>query len=932
MSELMHYGTPRHSGRYPWGSGKNPQRSKNLVSYYNELKAKGFSDADIAKGLKLNSAGELKARISLAKNDILKENMISAFHMHEDGKTNTHIAERLGVSEGTVRSWIKMGKEEALGRRDATQKIADKIKQAVDEKGYIDIGSGVEISLDTNASRKKKAVELLKAEGYEVFNIQQQQQAMKSGMKTTRQVIAPPGTTFKDVVSDPSKITTIVDYEKDPSDILKDKALPPVESIKSDRIWINYAETGGTKKDGVIELRRGLEDLNLGSAQYAQVRIGVDDKMYLKGMAMYSDNVPEGYDVIFNTNKHAGTPIDSVLKPMKTIKDDNGNEVVDQDNPFGASIKSKEELRRVPRTYIGADGKEHISPINVVNEEGDWREWSRTIASQMLSKQPLSLAKKQLNLTYEIKRGELDDILALTNPVVKKKMLEEFASACDANAAHLKAAALPRQSQKVILPIDSLKDNEIYAPGYKAGETVALIRYPHAGTFEIPVLKVTHSNKEALSVMKNATDAVGINSKVAEHLSGADFDGDSVVIIPTGGSVKIKADKPLFEDFDPKEEYGIKNRKEREAAGEKLPKRMTKDGKGKQMGIVSNLITDMTIQKAPKEDMILAVKHSMVVIDSEKHDLDYRQSAKDNEIERLRRTYQIQPDGSYGGAATLLSRAKSTVYIDSRREKTPTKEFAKSDEYTGERIYEDKPKDTRIPWKKDKEGNWYRDEKTGVVRRQEKTTAMDYTNDARTLISEYNQPIEREYATFANRMKSLANEARKALYTTDNPKRDPVAAKKYAAEVKSLDEKLKIALSNSPRERQAQALAAKMVSMKKEAYPEDANDKEWVKKIKNQSLRTARAIYGAEKKRVEISPKEWEAIQAHAIGSTNLAKILNNADMDIVKKYATPRTSKVLTPAQIATAKRMLAGDYYSLADVADKFGVSESTVTRAIE
>lgn len=22
--ELEHYGTPRHSGRYPWGSGENP--------------------------------------------------------------------------------------------------------------------------------------------------------------------------------------------------------------------------------------------------------------------------------------------------------------------------------------------------------------------------------------------------------------------------------------------------------------------------------------------------------------------------------------------------------------------------------------------------------------------------------------------------------------------------------------------------------------------------------------------------------------------------------------------------------------------------------------------------------------------------------------------------------------------------------------------
>lgn len=916
MSDLLHYGTPRHSGRYPWGSGKNPQRNKNILTRYNELKAKGFSDADIAKGFGMRSSSELKARIYNAKNELKKENMESAFNMMDDGKSNVHIAERLGVTEGTVRQWRKMGREEALGRRDENRRIADILKKAVDEKGYIDIGSGTEIDLGVNENRKKMAVDILKDEGYVVQNIQVDQQGTKNGMKTTVQVLAPPGTTYKDVITNTDKIKTVVDHTKNPDDILSNKSLPPVQSIDSKRIQIRYAEEGGIGKDGVIELRRGLEDLNLGNAKYAQVRIGVDDKLYLKGMAMYSDNLPPGVDVIFNTNKSVGTPFEKVLKPMKD----------DPDNPFGASIKAKEDLKRVPRDYIGADGKEHISPINVVNEEGDWGEWSRTLASQMLSKQPLQLARRQLNLSYDIRKSEFDEIMSLTNPVVKKKLLEQFASDCDSTAVHLKAAALPRQQSKVILPIPSLKDNEIYAPGYHEGEMVALVRYPHAGTFEIPVLKVNNSNKDAKSVMNNAADAVGINSHVAERLSGADFDGDTVLVIPTGGAVKIKTSKRpegLFdpktgEPFDPKTVYAIKDREEREKAGEKLPKRMTPEGKQREMGVVSNLITDMTITGAPLEEIAKAVRHSMVVIDAEKHDLDYRQSAKDNEISRLRKEYQRKQDGTSGGAATLLSRAKSEVRVDTRKEVIPKKEFRESDEYGGEKIYEVKKNDTYL--------------KNGVQEhRKMKSSQMAETNDARTLISEFNTPMEIEYATYANRLKSLANDARKAYYMTENPTRDPEAAKKYAAEVKSLDIKLKIAQENAPRERQAQLLANKIVSMKIAEYPADARDKDWLKKRKNEALRTARATYGASKEQVVITPKEWEAIQNRAIGSTNLNKILNNADMTVVKKMAMPKTSKGITDSQAAVAKSM-SDRGYTLEEIANRFGVSASTISKAIQ
>lgn len=916
MSDLMHYGTPRHSGRYPWGSGKNPQRNKNILTRYNELKAQGFSDADIAKGFGMKSASELKARVYNAKNEIKKENMESAFNMMDDGKSNVHIAERLGVTEGTVRQWRKIGREEALGRRDENRRIADILKNAVDEKGFIDIGSGTEIDLGVNENRKKMAVDILKDEGYTVHNIQVDQQGTKNGQKTTVQVLAPPGTEWKDVIKNTDKIRTVIDHEKDPSEFMMKKSLPPVESISSDRVMIRYGEEGGLGKDGVIEIRRGLEDLNLGNAKYAQVRIGVDDKLYLKGMAMYSDNVPPGVDVVFNTNKSLGTPFEKVLKPMKD----------DKDNPFGASIKSEEELKRVPRTYIGKDGKEHVSPINVVNEEGDWGEWSRTLASQMLSKQPLQLAKRQLNLSYDIKKSELDEINSLTNPVVKKKLLEEFASDCDSTAVHLKAAALPRQQSKVILPIPSLKDTEIYAPGYKQGEMVALVRYPHQGTFEIPILKVNNTNKEAKGVMHNAADAVGINSHTAEKLSGADFDGDTVLVIPTGGNVKIRtSDRPAAlkdpvtgEIFDPKTSYAIKNREEREAAGEKLPKKMSSEYKQREMGVVSNLVTDMTITGAKLQDIGLAAKYAQVVIDAEKHDLDFRQARKDCEIDRLRKEYQRQSDGSTGGAATLLSRAKSDIRVDTRKEVIPKKEERTSDSYTGEKKYEIKKGDTYI------------DERGVQQHRKMKSTQMAETNDARTLISDYNTPMEREYATYANRLKSLANDARKMYYTTDNPKRDPEAAKKYAPEVESLNRKLKIAQENAPRERQAQLLANKIVSMKIAEYPEDSKDKDWLKKRKNEALRTARATYGASKESVVITPREWEAIQHRAIGSTNLNKILNNADMTVVKKMAMPKTSRGMTDSQARVAKQMNDRGY-TLEEIASRFGVSTSTVSKEL-
>ena len=216
------------------------------------------------------------------------------------------------------------------------------------------------------------------------------------------------------------------------------------------------------------------------------------------------------------------------------------------------------------------------------------------------------MIEKQLGLSIADKKAEFEDIMALDNPVVKRKLLATFAEDCDSTAEDLDAAALPRQSYRVILPMTTIGDNEVYAPTYRDGEKVALIRFPHGGTFEIPILTVNNKNKEGQSIYGNATDAVGISKNNADRLSGAYFDGDTVMVIPTSGhgrntKVNIQNRDQLegLEGFDPKIEYpeipGMK----------KMTKQMTK----KEMGVVSNRITDMPLSGANEDELAAAVSH-----------------------------------------------------------------------------------------------------------------------------------------------------------------------------------------------------------------------------------------------------------------------------------------------------------------------------------
>lgn len=891
-NELMHEGVLRKSGRYPWGSGETPyQRNMGFLQYVDKLHKQGLSDVQIVEGLDLESTTELRAVKSIAKNQVRAEDTATAQKYRDKGMSNVAIGERMGINESSVRALLNPALK---ARNDELVTTANMLRDQVKAQGYLDIGAGTENHIGISNNKLSTAVAMLKEEGYKVDYVKVEQ--LGTGNFTTVKVLSPPGTTYSDLYKNQDKIGTVATFTEDGGKSFRPFAKPT--DVDSKRVSVVYGPDGGADKDGLIELRRGKDDISLGGAKYAQVRVSVDGTHYLKGMAVYADDLPAGVDVRFNTNKeNTGNKLDA----MKAQKVDKSTGGIDKDGPFGSTVKQK--------YYFDKDGKEKLSALNIVNEEGDWHKWSQKLSSQMLSKQTPELIKSQLDLAHDIKKSEFDEIMQLTNPAVKRKLLESFSDGADSSAVHLKAAGLPRTRNHVIIPIPDLKSTEIYAPNYKDGEKVVLIRHPHGGKFEIPELTVNNKNKSAKGLLAGAIDAVGISPKTATQLSGADFDGDTVLVIPNN-SKKVKTMAPLegLKDFEPQKRY----------PGFPGMKKMGEKGGGNtqtEMGNISNLITDMTIKGANTSEIARAVRHSMVVIDAEKHGLNYRQSAKDNMITQLKTQYQ---GGPTKGASTLISRASSDERVDKRKPRS-VKNGGPIDALTGKKMYEP----TGESYTKTVIKKGVSTEET--VFKMDKVKRMELHDDAHALVSSNGgTPREKLYADYANRMKAMGNQARKEMLATKSIPYSPSAKVVFDPQVKSLNAKLNIALKNKPLERQAQLLANTMVAAKKQARPEmDADE---LKKVKGQALTAARGRTGAGKQHINITPDEWTAIQSGAISNNKLNQILNNSDLDKVKALATPRVKATITDPQMARAKAMLRAGH-TQAEIAEALGVPTSTL-----
>jgi len=969
---LEHYGTPRHSGRYPWGSGKNPYQhdSEDWLARVEKLRSrKNMDDKQIARemGCTIN---QLRAWESVAKNERKNAQITWCKKLASEGKSVAEIEQITGIKDRTVRNYLNSNRDVKPLQAQATAKF---LEEQVDKKGYIDIGKGVEKdivavdgTLGITSNKLKEAMEIMKRDGYDIYTNLKVPQATNPKNMTTRVVACkfPEGMTtnekYKELYKarDNGDIQSVAEYHSDDAGLTWNAPKPPV-SIDSNRIKVVYAEDGGIEKDGVIEIRRGVADLSLGDSHYAQVRIAVDGTHYLKGMAVYRDgkDMPDGVDILFNTNKHSDKKMidgdNGVLKPMKEDPAHKGK--IDQSNPFGAVImRGGQSDYEDPKT-----GEVKQSAINKIHDQGDWGEYSKDLPAQFLSKQNTDLIKKQLQYSINDMRNEFNDIMAIDNPTIRKYYLDKFASSCDSKAVHLKASALPRQQYQVILPVPSLKDNEIYAPNYRDGEQVALVRFPHGGTFEIPILTVNNKNPEAKKLLgTDPSDAVCINKNIADRLSGADFDGDTAIVIPTGrgNKVKITNSDPLkgLVGYDAKEEYAthVEEKNGKKVYVNKngvVIKPMDERTTQIEMGKVTNLITDMTVAGAPLDDIAKAVRHSQTVIDAKKHHLDYKQSEIDNDIASLKVMYQRRIDENgdlhIGGASTLLSRAKhEKAYPETKGQvhynqigkpwyNPDLPEGALILKESGRTFEETKPV-------KDADGNvmYYEDTgkpikaKTGKVKLATvDRPEMAMTNDARTLLSAIRSEPELLYADYANQLKALANESRKTIMYTKGLQYNPSARKEYAEEVASLKEKLDNAYRQKPKEARAQNIALGIINEKIKADPNLSKKDE--KKIRQLAIETARSQVGVDRKDREITltDREWAAIQAGAISDHILSEILNNTNPDSLRERATPSNNRALSESQMARIRNMHNG-YYTIAEIADAMGVSTSTVSRVLK
>lgn len=936
---LMHYGTKRHSGRYPWGSGEHPYQDEEWFKGWGELR-KTMSEREIAEAFGM-SLKEVRYRHSYGKDAETAGKIAHAQELRNTKQMSVEaIAKKMGTSASTVRNWLKPGADEKVR---GTEDLCNRLEKLLDKKNMIDVGEGCANALGVNQTQFETAIQVLKDRGYYIANFRQEQTSGKHG--TQMKVMVKPkdewsgyseseikSAAFKEIKTNLDKIELPFEVHMD-QDTKTVFGTKPITSIDSKRVLVLRAGEKNPidgslseERDGLIQLRRGVEDLSLGGDLYAQVRIGVDGTHYLKGVAVYADNMPKGIDIIYNTSKSTKTPIKvdydpnnpdpkQVLKPMKRGEDGS----VDKEDPFGAQIK--------------AGGQNGF--INKVNEEKDWMDWTsnKTLASQVLSKQAPSLAKRQLNLQYTKDYDTYEEIKDISNPAVKQKMLIDFADQCDTAAIHMKAAALPGQSVKVLLPLPSAKPNEVYCPQYANGTKLALIRYPHQNISEMPIVTVNNNIREGKRMMSGSSStAIGISPAVAQRLSGADFDGDTVLAIPNDkGWLKNAPQFKSLVGFDNKAAWpaydGMQRCSEQHGYNE--------------MGKITNLITDMTLQGATEDECARAIKYSMVAIDAHKHNLNLKGAYKEYRIEDLKRKYQKKDDGRYGGSGTIISRAKGRYDVPERKE-------AGIDKKTGEKLYyytgrrkiytgetyigkDGKVKKKYLELLPGQEGY---SENGKLVTQQ--STRMYEAKDARKLISKNNFEVERVYADYANKMKALANQARKDAMSVESTPYSKSAAEIYKKEVESLESKLNDRQIAAALERQALRTATVIINQRVAAYPDRYNSattdgKAHLRKMKNQVIDRQRKLLGKPKP-FDITDKEWEAIQAGALHKSTVIKIIGKANQDRVKELALPKNATIstLSKSKVAHAKAMLASGY-TQADVAAELGISVTTLNKMV-
>ena len=181
---LEHYGMPRRSGRYPWGSGDEPyQHSRDFLGRVEEMRKSGFTYTDsetgkrytgdnaIAKSLGYSST-DFRTVYAIAKDARRTDDVATAKRLKEkEGMNVSEIGRKMGINESSVRSLLNSDRE---SRMKQARDTADFLKERVDSSrhGMIDVGNGVEKELRISKEKLDQALFMLQAEGhYEVYSL-----------------------------------------------------------------------------------------------------------------------------------------------------------------------------------------------------------------------------------------------------------------------------------------------------------------------------------------------------------------------------------------------------------------------------------------------------------------------------------------------------------------------------------------------------------------------------------------------------------------------------------------------------------------------------------------------------------------------------------------------------------------------------------------
>lgn len=500
---------------------------------------------------------------------------------------------------------------------------------------------------------------------------------------------------------------------------------------------------------------------------------------------------------------------------------------------------------------------------------------------------------------------------------------------------------------------------------------------------------INHHNHGVLSGADSDGDTCIVIPMTRKNKTTGEFDKVTDVVNMPSLIGKVKTDDNggyklvKISDFDPTGEYGIGNprfsnmyktkKDPKTGKEEKIPTYhyfKTEQAKGKEMGIASNLIQDMRIKDASPDELVRADMYSMVVIDAKKHQLNWKQAYKDFGIDELKKKYQSHIDTETGrvkeqGASTLITLAGSP---SQQKARAIWKASADSiDPVTGAKIYKDpvktkeskaSPEFVKIPgsnrylkddngekiqatWtgevKQKPDGSYYYDAGSGKpkwsykdVDRTENIKRMELVDDAFKLVADPSKltETERAYAVYANHCKSLANQARKEYLVTKPIEYNKEAAAKYATEVAELKEAYLKASKNKARERQAQLLATSEYNaiLNDHGSELDGEDR---RKLRGQCVSDARDACGANKDRIRFTEKQWEAVNAGAIGPSMLDRLLDNADKDNYVKLALPKTSRISDSQKSQILNLYRAGWGYEA--ISEKLGISTGSVSNII-